>query len=78
MLKYNIIAKDDKKIVYRYYPEGENEFGVISVNIETGECSIDELSSNDEHQIYAMKMISRIKELNENDSYEEEGIVAWY
>ena len=77
MLKYLLFKENEDKVIYRYYPEDGKESGLISVTKKSGECDIDELSPNDKHQRYAMKLFKRLKEFANNDSFEKEGIVAW-
>lgn len=77
MLKYLLFKENDKEVIYKYYPEDGSDSGSIVVAKDTGECNINELSPNDRHQRYALKLFKKLKEFASNGSFEKEGIVAW-
>jgi hypothetical protein len=58
------------------FPEGGSVSGRISLC--NGKFSIDSLAENDRHQIYAMKLLRKIREMASNGVFEEEGMIAWY
>lgn len=68
----------DGKIVFNYYPEGENEYGTISINENTGEVNILSIAQNDEFGSYKIHAIKRIKEYFDRRKFIFEDIVAWY
>ena len=78
MLKFVLSKNDDEEMQYTYYPEGRNAPGVVSYNKRTGDCTIISISSDDEHQIYALKMLGRIRAFCASSSFEKEGMIAWY
>ena len=78
MLKFKIVENEQGKLVYRYYPEGNEDFGEVSYDEKTGICSIEILANNDRHKRYALKMMSRIRAMKANGTFEAEGMVAWY
>ena len=36
MLKFKMVESEDGKLVYRYFPEGKEDYGVISYDEKTG------------------------------------------
>ncbi len=78
MLKYNLIKETDKTVLYKYFPEGESDSGVVAFDKQSGSCSIDTLADNDRHKIYALKLFKRIREFASKGTFEKEGTVAWY
>ena len=78
MLKFTLLINTSDEIRYAYYPEGTLNCGVISYDIKTGTCHIIALSSDDSHQKYALKMISRIRKYAQDGNFETEGLIAWY
>ena len=78
MLKFKLNEETAEKVVYEYFPENGTEPGVVSYDKKTDKCSIVTLSKADKHQRYAQKMFSKIREYASNNSFEKEGIVAWY
>ncbi len=78
MLKFILEKETEKEVVYRYYPEGNEDSGLVSYDKEKKECSIVTLSVQDRHQRYACKMFARIRAYATNGSFEKEGMVAWY
>ncbi len=77
MLKFELIEENESKTLYKYFPEGGSESGVVSVDKESGKCSIENLSSNDRHQRYAIKMFKRLREYFDSNSFDKSGIIAW-
>jgi hypothetical protein len=78
MLKFVLIEKTSEKVLYRYYPEGGSDFGVVSFDKKSNTCSIITLSDKDKHQRYAMKLFSKIREFAKDDAFDTQGIIAWY
>lgn len=78
MLKFKLNEETAEKVVYEYFPENGTESGVVSYDKKTDKCSIVTLSKADKHQRYAQKMFSKIRECASNNSFQKEGIVAWY
>ena len=78
MLKFILNEETAETVVYEYIPENSNDSGIVSYNKKTDKCSIVTLSKADRHQRYAQKMFSKIREYASNNSFQKEGIVAWY
>ena len=78
MLKFILEKETDKEVIYRYYPEGTEDAGLVSYDKERKECSIVTLSAQDRHQRYACKMFARIRTYATQGSFEKEGKIAWY
>ena len=66
------------EVQYRYFPEGKAESGLVSFNKKTKEFSIVSLPEIDRHKVYALKMVTRIRKNITEDSFENDGIIAWY
>lgn len=78
MLKFTMVENKEGNVLFRYFPEGGVDYGVVSFNEKTGDGSIETLAKNDRHQRYAMKLFKRIREMASKGSFEKEGIVVWY
>ena len=78
MLKFTLVENKQGKVLYKYFPEGGADFGIVSVNEKTFDASIETLAKNDKHGRYAMKLFKRIREMESKGTFEKEGIVAWY
>lgn len=78
MLTFIMEKETDKDVVYRYYPEGNEDSGLVSYDKEKKECSIVTLSTQDKHQRYACKMFARIRACATTGFFEKEGMIAWY
>lgn len=78
MLKFVLTKNDDNEIQYTYYPEGGSNPGIVGYDKKTGDCTIIAASTDDKHQRYALKMFKRIREYGEKNSFEKEGMIAWY
>ena len=79
MLKFTLVENKQGKILYKYFPEGGADFGIVSFSEKTGDVSIETLAKNDKHGRYAMKLFKRIREMTSRYGVlETEGTVAWY
>jgi hypothetical protein len=78
MLKFTLVENQNGKVLYRYFPEGGADYGLVAFSEKTGDVSIETAAKNDRHQRYAMKLFKRIREMASKGSFEKEGIVAWY
>jgi hypothetical protein len=78
MLKFSLVEETPKKVVYKYFPEGGSDAGVVSFDKESKTNSIVSLSAKDRHQRYAQKLFGHIREFAEINSFAKEGMIAWY
>lgn len=78
MLKYILVENQGNKIMYKYFPEGGDDFGVVVYDKQKKECSIQELAKIDRHRQYALKMFKRLREFADGETFLEEGKIAWY
>lgn len=78
MLKFTMVENNQGKLLFKYFPEGGADYGIVSFSEKTGDVSIETLAKNDRHQRYALKVFRRIREMANNGFFETEGIVAWY
>lgn len=78
MLKLKVISRIAGKIVFNYYPEDKESFGIISVDESTGEMDVVRIAENDEFGRYKIHAIKRIREFLKGDTFATEDIVAWY
>ena len=78
MLKYKLVEETPSNVVYEYFPEGDTKFGVVSFDKKSNANSIVTLAPQDRHRRYAQKLFSKIKEFANNDSFDKEGMIAWY
>lgn len=78
MLRYELVENKADHVKYKYYPEGKNIFGIISVGKEGKTIIEQEIASNDDFKWCFLKMLKRIKEFIDKDAYEKEGVIAWY
>ena len=78
MLRFKLIEEKNGVVFYKYYPENEDKSGIVSIDKITKICNINKISSNDSNQIYALKILSRLRKFARDNVYEKDGIVAWY
>ncbi len=78
MLKFTLVENKQGKVLYKYFPEGGADYGIVLFSEKTGDSSIETLAKNDKHGRYAMKLFKRIREMANKGTFEEEGTVAWY
>lgn len=78
MLVLKLVNNTDKKATYNYYPEGKEEFGVLSVNKVNGDINVDEVSNGDEFRRYIGHAVPKLKTFFKSGVYETEAMIAWY
>ena len=78
MLKFVLVEESEARVLYKYYPEGCFEAGLVSFDKKSGNGIIETLADNDNHQTYAMKALQRIRGMAVSQGFEPEGVVAWY
>ena len=78
MLKFILVEETSQKVVYKYYPEGGTDAGVVSFDKESKTNSIVTLSEKDRHHRYAQQLFARIREFANSNSFAKEGLIAWY
>ena len=67
-----------EKVTYRYYPEGKEKFGTVSLMRKSGERVIDKLCESDKFKTYAFHALRRLEEYQEANNFPEKGLIAWY
>lgn len=77
MLRLELVENTQEEIVYNYFPEGESEYGTISINKVTGELDIKKISTNDAHKRYLFHAVSRIEKYHVENKYLERDMAAW-
>ena len=66
----------DEIVSYRYYPEGGEEYGIVSLNRKTGE-RIHDLPCPGCSSSYAGQAWMRIEDYQKQGRFPEKGIAAW-
>ena len=67
----------DEKAIYRYYPEGGKEYGIVSLMRKTGE-RIHDMPCPGTGSMYARQAWDRLDECQETGNYPQRTMVAWY
>ena len=80
MLKYKLSREDDDDCIYFYYPEGKEDYGIITINKKTGKITVNSLAKEDQgiRIFYAYKLVRRLEEFYRTGEYRDSGMVAWY
>lgn len=66
-------------VTYRYYPEHDTKYGLVSVNRKTTEMWDKKLAANDEFGSYFVHAISAIRNIiKANKKLPRKRLVAWY
>ncbi len=77
MLLLELAGDMQEEAIYNYFPEGEKEYGTVSINKITGEPDVKKVSVNDEHKRYLFHAISRIEKYFQENKFLEKDTVAW-
>ena len=67
----------DEKVSYRYYPEGKEAFGIVSLMRETGEL-VHDVPCPNAPSMYAEQAWQRLDECQEAGEFPERAQIAWY
>ena len=67
----------DEKVTYRYYPNGKEPFGVVSLMRKTGKRVHDKPCPGVSSE-FAGQAWRRLEEYQKNGNFPERGMVAWY
>ena len=80
-MEYIVLEKlTDDIVAYRYYPEGGQEYGIISLNRKTGERIHDKPCSDEKYYIsmYAGQAWRRLDEYQAAGEFPKRAQIAWY
>ena len=77
MLLLILMEKIGNIVKYKYYPEGREEFGIITLNIDTGDVEIEKFAQNYDSS-YMGHAVHRIDEYYKKKEYLEKDMVAWF
>lgn len=78
MLTFVLERNAGTEVIYRYFPEGKKESGLISYDKNQGKLTIIQLPDCDEYKHYALHMFARIIEYAKEGNFKESGMIAWY
>ena len=78
MLRYKMLENTEDRITYRYFPEGKELFGSISVRKSDKAIIEQVIAPNDEFKWYFSHMYKRIRQYIDEGKYQCDGIIAWY
>lgn len=77
MLRFILIENNKDYVSYRYFPEGREPSGVISVNKSSKDIIELSIAPKDTFKRYFFHMLRRIESFIDSGKYEEQGIIAW-
>lgn len=78
MLQLKLIENTNSKVVYNYFPEKKDIYGIVSLDKSNCEVLSVSIAENDIHDRYMHHAVSKIIEFIEKNNFPEEAIVAWY
>lgn len=78
MVKIFLKENNGKQVIYDYYPEGDDPFGVISIEVSSGECTMVKKAESAPFGDYYCHACHRIREYWKDGKFREKGMIAWY
>lgn len=78
MLKLLFIKRTEQLLMYHYFPEAKDAYGILSINTATGEIQIIKVAKSDAHRRYLGHAISELRKFHESGSCCKGSTVAWY
>ena len=67
----------DEIVSYRYYTEGGEEYGIVSLNRKINEYTHDKIYP-DISGMYKRQTVYRMRKYNETSEFPEKALVVWY
>ena len=68
-------------VVYRYYPENKNDYGIISVNTNTGQIKENTPVKGEyggENSMYRNNAFSDMRKFFKEKNFPKEWMIAWF
>lgn len=79
MLDFRKKSESKSLLTYSYFVEcNEIDFGVVSINTETGETTIESLAPSDKFKRYAFHLMRRLEKDYAQGTLTDDGSVVWY
>lgn len=78
MVKLILQKKLEDKIAYNYHPDGKDNYGVLLINVKSGDIEVIAVADNDSFRRYLMHAVARIEKYFEEKKFLKEDVVAWY
>lgn len=78
MVKYILIEENEDTVSYRYFPEGHEDFGSITMDKKTADLVSVDVAKTDKFKWYFYHMVEQIEEFIKNNNFLNDGYVAWY
>lgn len=78
MLKFKMVDNNDDFVSYRYFPEGKEDSGKLTIRKNDGEIVEYTVANTDEFKRYFYHMIQKIEEFVKNKQFLNEGLISWY
>lgn len=78
MLTYKLIENSNGYVSYAYHPEGRDDIGTVIVNKNDLEDVKFNIAPTDSFRRYMLKMYKSMRSFIENNSFPQDGIIAWY
>ena len=66
----------DDKVSYRYYPEGKEEYGIVTLMRKTDEVIHDKVY--DVSGMYKRQAVYRMRKYNETGEFPKKATIMWY
>ena len=77
MERHQLVELTDDVVRYKYFPEGGNEYGIVSVNRKTRKRDIEQPASN-YPMSYAFHACRAIERYIDEGNFPAKGMSAWY
>ena len=78
MLRLELVEESEMEVIYNYFPEQSDTYGIITVNKISSEIVVVKTASGDAHKRYLHHAVARIEKYVTNKCYLESDIVTWY
>ena len=77
MLELILKTITKEKAIYEYHPNGDNSFGLVAIDLKTGNCLIEKAESKFGSMFTGMAL-SALRKFHESNNYPKKKTIAWY
>lgn len=78
MVKLFLLELTNRKVIYKYHPEGEADFGIIEIDRVNKTCKVVKKATKIPHSEYWGQALAKARKMLNKDEYPDFQMAAWY
>lgn len=77
MLELILKTITKEKALYEYHPNGDDSFGLVAIDLKTGNCFVEKAEPNFSSMFVGMAF-SALRKFHKANDYPKKKTIAWY